>query len=157
MKLNCFVIFHLLSTALCLTQDQIFQNDWQSVNIGIPIDTIESDNKIITFTDIGVFAILNSISGDVLYRYQSEILPISSKINSGLVESSSNTTTNQILNFINFDNSNSKLLLWSISNHHGVIEKEYNFPYNIIDVKSNDDFIYIISDQNILFIDLRDN
>lgn len=152
MRFSYLFLFHFLCRSFALTQDQIFQNDWQTINIGIPVAALEIDNRIITFTDIGIFSIINSTFGSVMYRYQTEVLPVS--INSGLVGSTSNNE--QVLNFINFE-SNSKLLVWNIARNHGIIEKEYNFENNIIAVISNTDHIYVVEEKSIVNIDLKTN
>lgn len=149
MLLCWYYFFYLVHAVFALNKDQIFQNDWQTVNIGVPISSIETNNKIITFSDLGVFAIINSTTGDVLYRYQSE-LPLSDR-SSGLIEHHSND--NQILNFINFESS-SKLLLWNISNNHGIINSEFNFDDKIIEVSSRNNYIYLITEHNIVQLDL---
>lgn len=149
MLLSWFYFFHLLHLGFALTKDQIFQNDWQTVNIGVPISSIEVNNKIITFSDLGVLAILNSTTGDVLYRYQSELPSIDRS--SRLIADSSNNE--QILNFINFESS-SKLLLWNILNHHGIINNEFNFDDRIIEVSWRDNYIFLVNEYTIIQIDL---
>lgn len=151
MRLQFSFIFYLLAIAFALTQDQIFQHDWQTVNIGTPFKSIQIKEKLISLSDVGILSILNATSGSVLYRYQSEILPLNT--NSGIVELSEDL----ILNYNNFQvdsnrSFNSKLFLWNISQPYGIIEKEFRFEDQIISAYVNNDYIYVVDEHKIVKI-----
>ncbi|GAV27374.1 hypothetical protein PMKS-000839 [Pichia membranifaciens] len=143
-----------LSYTLALTQDQIFQNDWQTVNIGVPFASVHTDQRIFTLSELGIFSIINATTGGILYRYQSEISPI--RPTSGLVE----VSNKQIISFINYEedssrNIKSKLFLWGLLKSYGVIEKELDFTSNIVAVLLKDDHIYVVDERHILDIDIK--
>lgn len=156
MWVNLLFFLQFFISTFALTQDQIFQADWQSVHIGVPFDSLLINDKLLTLSDLGVFSILNSTSGGVLYRYQSETLPI--KSNSGLVR----VSNDQVISYLNFDLTpdnyyNSKLLFWNISKLSAEIQSDFDFKNNILSVIAVDDLTYVVDQQSISVIDARSN
>lgn len=152
MRSACLFLLTLLSVAFALTQDQIFQNDWQTVSIGVPFTSLHIGEKLLTLSELGIFSIVNVTTGGVLYRYQAEITPILPT--SDFVEISDK----YILNFMNYEDDSkgsfkSKLFLWNLSEPYGVIEKEFDFKSNILAVSQKDNLIYVVDERNIWVID----
>lgn len=153
MRPHFVFLLAFLSYTLGLTQDQVFQNDWQTVNIGVPFTSVHSDERIFTLSELGIFSIINATTGGIMYRYQSETVPI--RPNSGLVE----VSNEMIISFINYEYEpgrkvKSKLMLWNVSKSFGTIEKELDFTSSIVSVLLKDDHIYVVDERHILDIDI---
>lgn len=144
------VCTNLLHLALALTKDQIFQHDWQTYHIGIPFKSIELNDTLITLSSNGILSTINTTDGDVLYRYQSDINPVS--LDSGLIPIDSNS----FVSYFNYENLNQSLLIvWKSSSPYGSIENEFIFDSKILSVQPALDKLIVFNDMSISVINYR--
>lgn len=149
----CLVVY--IHLALGLSEDQVFSNDWQTVNFGLPFDSLQVGDRLLMLTSLCALATVNSTNGDVLYRYQPETRPI--EPSSGLAALSDNT----LVTYFNWapaeaehDNTMSKLMVWNFTHPYGTVEKEMSFSSKILAVLPTDDRIYVVDQHRIVALDI---
>lgn len=99
----------LCQFTLGLTSDQVFSDDWQTTNIGRPIDLINLNHALYTLSSEGIISILDANNGEVLYRYYNE--------NGRILEDSKivKGNTDYIISYFNYgldQDGYSKVILW---------------------------------------------
>lgn len=149
LKIRLLITVLFFSLINALTDDQIYKSDWQTANVGVPFDSISLDDKLLTLSNLGIFSVINSTNGDILYRFNTDIDTIDSS--SGLVKSI-NDNDNEIVLFLNFDTfEKSKLLVWNFDDAltPPSVKYEIDLPYKILSVFSVNSIIYIVDERRI--------
>ncbi|VEU20342.1 DEKNAAC101114 [Brettanomyces naardenensis] len=133
-----FSLLLLLSQlANCIPQDEIFRLDWQTVQIGLPFNSIASGSNLISLTDKSILSIQDTKSGNVTYRYESE-LPLANS--SQLLRLDD---TNFVSSFNYGDEKGSRITFWSL-NETALINKELDFDLQIVGLFQQSGKVYAV-------------
>lgn len=140
-----FALLWLCNWTLGLSEDQIFQTDWQTFNLGIPINTFYDEDKIFMISNIGVFSIINSTTGDLIWRFKHH----------GIVGNTSQIIklSDDIVTTI-FNAEDTHVLVWNISHPVPTIDFQVFSETPIWDVTLNGKNIYTIGYEGIRGYDI---
>lgn len=136
----------LIKIALALSQDQIFQNDWQTINIGLPIDSFHIEDKLYTLSSLGIFSVINSTTGELVYRFQS---PSDIEPTSKIVRFNNDSAASV------FNSDNAQVILWNLSSLYPTIEFQMHTDLPILDLTLNDGLLYTVDASKIVSHDIK--
>lgn len=143
-----FTLLLFCSWTLGLSQDQIFHSDWQTINIGIPIDALYHKDKLFTLSKIGLFSVINATTGDTIYRVK----------HNKKVED-----TSRIIKFSNdlavtiFNGADCHVIVWDISHSVPTIEFQLVSQTPIWDVALKKNVFYTIGYEGIKGYNVSDS
>lgn len=142
----------LCQFTLGLTSDQVFSDDWQTTNIGRPIDLINLNHALYTLSSEGIISILDANNGEVLYRYYNE--------NGRILEDSKivKGNTDYIISYFNYgldQDGYSKVILWDTKQTSLRVQREIQFPNKTLAVAQFEDMVYVATENGIHKFDLN--
>ncbi|GMG56197.1 unnamed protein product [Ambrosiozyma monospora] len=147
-----------LTTCMAIPKKDMFQVDWQTVQIGKPISNViqsTTDRKLISISDLGILSMLNQNDGQASFRYKFEKAIDSRARSPILLQSNVNVNgSDAFVSSVNFQDGLSSVVFWSYEPANGVafIEKEIGFKSHIVGVYQgsfNQNYIVVLANGEI--------
>ncbi|GME78706.1 unnamed protein product [Ambrosiozyma monospora] len=151
-------ILLFLTTSMAIPRKDMFQVDWQTVQIGKPISNViqsTTDRKLISISDLGILSMLTQNNGQASFRYKFEKkIDIRVKVPILLQSNVHVNGSDAFVSTVNFQDGLSSVVFWSYEPASGVafIEKEIGFQSHIIGVfqgSFNQDYIVVLANGEI--------
>lgn len=118
-------ILVFLQLCWCVPQDQIFDKDWQTVQMGLPFATVVKGTQIVSLTDKHVLAVQDASTGNVTYRYESETpFDASSKL--------LDLAGVHFATALNYEGNSSRVTLWTAGEKPPLVSQYVDLPRPII-------------------------